>query len=123
MCKKSFRDGDKLRRHQNIKNCDICEKSLCNEQDLRKHTKEHGGELTKCKYCEKVMSSKHRLKEHGRRRTDNPCSRCHNILFCFYADLNAHNLAQHMTEKCRICTGNVLEGNLVSHVKKFHNKN
>ena len=99
VCKKSFRDGDKMRRHQNIKNCDICKKALCNEQDLRKHLKEHGGESTKCKYCEKVLSTKHRLNEHVRRRTNNPCSSCHKM-FCFYADLNVHNLAQHMTEKC-----------------------
>ena len=120
-CKKTFRDKDKLRRHQNFKNCDICGEFVCNEQDLMKHKKKHGGESIKCTDCDKVMSSKQRLNEHVRRRTDKPCSRCHKM-FCYIADLNAHNIAQHMTEKCVICEGKLLEGTLLSHIKIFHNK-
>lgn len=120
-CNKSFRDGDKLRRHQNFKNCDICKELLCNEQELRKHMKSHGGDSLKCTVCEKAMSTKQKLNDHVLKRTDKSCPRCHKM-FCFIADLNAHISSKHMTEKCSICKGHVLEGNLESH-EMSHKKN
>jgi hypothetical protein len=116
ICSKSFKDGAKLRRHQKFINCKVCDEIFCNEQDIRKHTKEDHSSL-KCSYCDKVMSNKKWLNEHIAKRTDKSCSLCMKM-YCYTVDLNTHNLAQHMTEKCPECEGMVLEGNLMDHIER-----
>ena len=39
-------------------------------------------------------------------------------MYCYTVDLNAHNLAEHMTEKCPDCEGMVLDGYLINHIER-----
>ena len=93
-CNKSFRDGEKLKKHQNFMNCEICDQQFCNGQELKKHMGLHKGTF-KCNFCEKDLASKRRMEEHMQRRTENPCPICKKV-FCYAADLNSHKISCHM---------------------------
>ena len=68
-CSKSFRDGEKLKKHQNFSVCKICDKQFCNGKELNKHMRIHK-ETFKCNFCDKDLASKRRMEEHIQRRAD-----------------------------------------------------
>ena len=99
-CSKSFRDGDKLKKHQNFIECGSCLELICNGQEMRKHMKLHK-ETHTCSFCGKVMACKRWMDEHVERRTDRPCSLC-GKMFCSIEELCAHKTFQHTTEQIRV---------------------
>jgi hypothetical protein len=96
-CSKSFRDGDKLKKHQNFITCELCFDQICNGQEMRKHMKSHN-ESHKCSYCGKVMSVERWMDEHIERRTDQCCSICGKT-FCYSSDVTFLKTTQHVTER------------------------
>ena len=117
-CGKFFRDGDKLKKHQNFIECEECLEQICNGQEMRKHMKLHKESHT-CSFCGKIMACKRWMDEHVERRTDHSCSLC-GKMFCYIYELCSHKATHHMTEKCKECGRMVLEGKMLSHIDEQH---
>lgn len=117
-------------------NCNLCDKSFCNENRLQKHLRElhrepvhakaHG--IIKCKQCGKTFDQQNEFTQHvNEHKIQNPfiCNVCGKV-FASNKSLVAH-LNSHTKEKmhpCRICdklflTTSTLRRHLNIHLKTF----
>ena len=114
--------------HNNVYQCDKCEKSFNGKIALQGHALSvHGGEIYQCDVCEFQNKSKYTLNEHNKRKHINErnliCEKCERK-FAVNSDLKVHGKVMHPETdpvKCLECDKFFKTDTLLSrHVRKMH---